>query len=746
MLKIYIQICLLLLSVILVKAQSTTESRFLWQEVNQDISRMGVPDYAIKEYRLMQLDINNLKIALAAVPLEKDVTARHSAAIIELPLPGGNFGRFRVAESPVMADELAEKYPGIKTFIAQGIDDHTANARLDITHYGFHAQIRTANGTILIDPYNRETTEYYLVYDKKNAVPAYNFQCELDTASYPLLPDQEPEMRLTSLSTGPELRTYRLALACTGEYAQFHGGTKASVLSAMVTAMNRINGIYEAEVGIRMILIPNNDTLIFLSGSGDPYSNNNGSTMLGQNQTTIDNYIGTANYDIGHVFSTGGGGVAYLQSPCKSNNKARGVTGLPSPIGDPFYVDYVAHEMGHQWGGNHTFNGSAGSCSGGNRVASAAYEPGSATTIMGYAGICNNHNIQSNSDAYFHTKNFDEIISYSQYGTGNSCAVITLTGNNEPVLNAVPDFTIPYQTPFILTGSASDPDGDTLTYCWEQYDLGPAGHPNTPSGNAPIFRSFNPTTLPYRFFPRIQNIVNNNSTIGELLPSYARILNFRLTVRDNRVGGGGVTHNLVTHKVDVINTGIPFSVVSPNTNVIWYAGTQETILWDVAGTNSGLINTPFVDIILSLDGGYTYLDTLAWSVPNNGSAVITVPATLTTQARIMVRGTGNIFFDISNADFEIALGSGINNILYGEVEVYPNPAANQLNIVLSDEFIGATDITITDVSGRIVKKRNYFTTGKKEKIIMELDSVIPGLYFLKIENNKGTAIHKLIKQ
>ncbi len=641
-----------------VNAQVNTED--LWKDVNETTiieknDRRIIPLF----YRTVELDLNRLEAVLNQAPMEFTESAKTKKVVISLPMPDGTFSRFYIVNSPVMEIELAVKYPEIQTYAGQGIDDPTATVRFDVTPAGFHAMILSANGTVFIDPYSMGDVANYISYYKKDfIVPESrrkeficNFETDIEMAN------KIADLMATSGAkySGTQLRTYRLAVATTGEYTAYHGGTVAKGLAAVVTSINRVNGVYEKEVAVRMVLVANNDIIIYTNASTDPYTNNNGGTMLGQNQTNLDNLIGNANYDIGHVFSTGGGGIAGLGVVCRTNNKARGVTGSPAPVGDPFDIDYVAHEIGHQFGANHTFNGDAGNCSGTNRNASTAYEPGSGSTIMAYAGICSPQDLQMNSHDYFHLASIMEIVTYTTLGFGN-CPVPTSTGNNAPVVSAgTRGFSIPINTPFVLTGTATDPDGHPLTYCWEEYDLGLAGHPNSPVGTAPIFRSFRGVSSPSRTFPKISDIISNTQVMGEILPSYSRAMKFRLTVRDNRAGGGGVGWDSISFSVT--NTAGPFQVTAPNTAMSLPGSSLQTVTWNVANTNIAPVNCSNVKILLSTDGGNTYPTVLAANTPNDGTEIITLPNISTSQARIRVEAVGNIFFDISNANFTIVTSS-----------------------------------------------------------------------------------------
>ena len=654
----------------------------MWREVDDaDLQQRQLPRTVIpRQYRTFALDNAALRNTLRQAPMEFTGAARTSSLTISLPMPDGTLGRFSVEESMLMEASLAAKFPNIKTYHGQGIDDPTATARFGFSPEGFNAMISSANGTVLIDRYAVGENDNYISYFKSDVARSGEFSCEIGgevealtkLSSLELLPDA------TNVVSGTTLRTYRLALAATAEYTNVFrqsGDTdaqaRARALAQMVLIMNRVNGVYEREVAIRMVLIGREDSIIYTDTVNDPYTNEDGSTMLGQNQANLDSVIGTANYDIGHVFSTGGGGIAQLRSPCGASSKARGVTGLPNPVGDPFAIDYVAHEMGHQFGGNHTFNVGNGSC-GAQRSSNASYEPGSGVTIMGYAGICSGQNLAFNSIDTFHVKSIEEIVAFSTGSTGSSCAVSTATNNTPPTVTGSTGFTIPKQTPFALSVAATDAENDSLTYDWQEYDLGApattaAGNSDTDGQERPLFRPFLPTTGGTRIFPRLQYILNNANVpptttgsllTGEILPSISRSMIFQVIVRDNRANGGGIRTRAVIVNVDA--TAGPFVITAPETAVSWAGNSQQTVSWNVAATNTGVISATSVKISLSTDGGNTFPIVISESTPNDGTETITVPNVTTSQARIKVEAVGNAFFDISGANFTITAVAAVS--------------------------------------------------------------------------------------
>lgn len=637
-------VVLSLLTIATTRAQTDVAGNELWQDTNEPATRAEQRQIVPQQYRTVALDFAAMQVVLATVPQEWSDDALNKQVVMALPLPDGTFGRFSIVDSPIMEAELAVKFPQIKTYLGQGVDDLTATVRFDVTPQGFHAAIFSAESTVYIDPYSTADTTHYISYDTRNFQSTQPFsEAELEqqfTAQSP---------RAVATAVGTMLYQYRLAVAATGEYTAYHGGTVVAGQAAIVTAINRVTGIYERELAIRFVLVANNDQLVYTDAGSDPYTNGNPNTLLTENQANIDTLIGSANYDVGHVFSTGGGGLAALGVICNNGNKARGETGRSAPIGDPFYVDYVAHELGHQFAGSHTFNGNANACNG-NRTSSSAYEPGSGSTIQAYAGICGAQNLQSNSDDYFHTRSFDQMVAHTRSGGGSTCATQIATGNAAPVPDAgTGGFTIPANTPFALTGSATDPDGDSLTYNWEQYDLGEAGAPT--GAIPPFFRSWPASVSPTRTFPRLSDLLNNTTVIGENLPTTSGTVHFRMTARDNKAGGSGVDYDTLSFMVSA-DAG-PFLITAPNTALTWNGGGNESVTWHVANTASAPVNCANVTISLSTDGGNSFPTTLAATVPNDGLQVVSVPNMASTMARVKVACSDNIFFDISDSNFTI---------------------------------------------------------------------------------------------
>lgn len=700
-------------------------------------------------FRAFTLDRSGMQAALAKAPPEAAGRARPAVLpVISLPRPSGGFERFRVQESPVMEPQLAAEHPEIKTYDGRGIDDPATSVRLDLTPLGFHASVRGADGSWYIDPYYHLSQSVYVTY-RGDALPSTSHGTF--TEGEPLggeIAPLPPAGTQPGPAVGSQLRTYRLALASDPSYFNYFGGVDANVTAAKVTLLNRVTQIYEDETSIRLMLVGNNDALNFdtpaqFAAAGYTATQCD-DTMLQQNQTALTAAIGTANFDIGHiVLGADGGGLAGLGVVGSASQKAWGCTGIPDPVGDQFAVDYVAHEMGHEFGADHSFNGYDSACGGGNRNQATSVEPGSGSSIMAYAGICGSDDLQPHSDPYFSGASFDEIVAYTSAVNANSPGnqgTVTQTGNSPPVVTTdAGPFTIPTRTPFALTGRATDANSDTLTYLWEQLDPGTDStgtHLTTGAKtNGPLFRQFStpldssaytgsdynsagenhPTTDPTRVFPDMAQILANNTDANtgacpggtlsvvecdsEWLPTsvYPGPMHFRLTARDDRPGGGGVAS--AATQVNVATAAGPFLVTSPNTAVTYQAGSASTITWNVANTDQAPVNTADVDILLSTDGGQTFTTTLAAATPNDGSQTVVLPNVSTTQARIEIRAVGNIYFDVSDANFTITAAPQrtltVTESGTGTGTVVSDPAGISCPGTCSHAFADGTVVTLT---------------------------------------------------
>ncbi|MEZ4801640.1 MAG: zinc-dependent metalloprotease family protein [Gelidibacter sp.] len=658
------QITLLMVCMLVLLSINATAQNNFWKNASSSEFRSTLKERVSNpsKYRTISLDTNSF-MEYASNAKGRFSESAAPPLVITLPLPNGENETFTLEDSELMHPDLAARYPQLKTYSGKGINDKTASIRLTYSPYfGFSGMILSGkHSTVYIDPITSDN-KYYMSYYRDNLSQAViDFECSTEESIIERLDMNGQSQRVGALGDC-NLRRYRLAQSCTGEYAQYHigqaggstgttAGDKAIVQAAMNLTMNRVNGIYELDLGITMQFVANNDLVIYLNAATDPWTNE-WNTKTAQ---TLDAQIGVANYDIGHNFNTtGGGNAGCIACVCLSNSqsgthKGRGYTGRSAPVGDPFDIDYVAHEMGHQFGGYHVQSSSGCRSGSGN----TEVETGSGSTIMGYAGICP-ANVQSNSDDYFAYVNIRDIVNSINFGTGSGCAELIASGNSGPNANAGLDYSIPISTPFKLEGVGSDPDDSGLTYCWEEND---PENPNTTAAPVstravgPMFRSIAPVSVPYRYFPNLTAIRNNTTPTFEVLPSISRSMDFSFIVRDNNSNSGCTASDLMT--VTTVAAAGPFLVTSPNTNVTWNAGSIQTVTWNVAGTTAAPINCANVDIFLSTDGGNTYPITLVTSTPNDGSYQIVVPNNPGSQNRIMVKASNNIFFDISNTNFTI---------------------------------------------------------------------------------------------
>ena len=691
------------------------------------IPRTGLQDIIVEDAQIYYVDDALLKKVLWQAPMRNTSDV---GQIINLPLINGEVDQFEIIQYPIMEAPLAKKYPNIRAFYGRSTTNPYRRVVLDYTVHGLRAVITDEDGQVYLDHYQRGDKNHKILYRRSQFSEDDEWTCTTEALSIDI-----DTNRGRGRSVGDcVFKTYRLAQACTGEYSNFHGATNSSqsglVLSAVTTSTNRVNGVYRQDVNLEMILVANTDQLFYYNPNTDPYS---GSSVnhLDQNQSNCDNVIGNTNYDIGHVYDTGGGGVASLRSVCINTRKAKGYTGRNTPVGDPFDIDYVAHEMGHQYGGNHTQN------NGCNRVNAAAFEPGSASTIMGYAGICS-PNVQNNSDPYFHAYSMLEMATH----IGNiSCHNTVSTGNGEPVVSSLPNKTIPRSTPFVLETTVSDPDGDALLYCWEQWDNETGNMPPQSSNTqGPMFRSLLPTSNTKRYFPRLNDVVNNTSSTWEVLPSVSRSMEFRLTVRDQPMTGSCSDETNVI--INTTTTAGPFRVTSDNTSNTYEEGASVTMTWDVANTNQAPVSCANVDILLSYDGGFTYPITWISSTPNDGTETLIVPSGTSNSVRYMVKCSDNYFYDINNQDISIIP-------IPPDFDLDISPGAglgcgdDSFNLLLNTSAIGAfvDDITLSSqnvpATTSITFNQNPISVGNSTLVSVSNSNTPPGTYLIDLIGQGG---------
>ncbi|MFT4664778.1 MAG: subtilisin-like proprotein convertase family protein [Patescibacteria group bacterium] len=640
------------------------------------------------EYKTLLLDADKLRLILNSAPQE-EATGTDESEPFEVLMPDGKIEAFHLVEYSMMEPALAAQFPSIKTYHGYGVNDPSHRIRLDWTSNGLNAMMQLPEGLAFLKPYSKGNTEHYLSYYERD-LPANTEPFDCGTLDEKLI--EPSDLEKASRAGDCQLRTYRLAIAVTGEYATSTLGASSAgnaaddaiVTAHVVTSINQINGWYERDLTARFILIANLSDIFYYNGATDPYTNSDAIAMLAENISNLDATIGSANFDLGHVLGQSGGssGVAGLNVLC-GGSKARGVTRASAGgITQPRFLKVWSHEMGHQCGAGHT---QGEDC---NRSSASAMEPGAGTTIMSYVTSNCDNQIQGVPDFYFHAISIQQM---SARMLSTSCATILPSANSAPTVSAVLDVTVPSSTPLLLEATASDPDSDPLTFTWEQYnnEVAEAIPPESTNTQGPSFRSLPPSIEIGRYLPNLAAVIDGTTPTWEVLPSVARTMDFRVTVRDNSTNSMSCTaeDDIVITTV----TGGPFLVTSPTTSgVIWIEGQTQTVSWDVAGTNVAPVSCANVDILLSYDGGLTYPVTLANSVTNNGTADISVPVGISTTARIQVRCSDNIFYNISASNFEIQVSSGPTYLLN-----LPNP----LSTICPGDVESNIPVTTSVISG-----------------------------------------------
>ncbi len=620
----------------------SAQSDYWQQEVAKQAMNQGfLTRFEIKKGQIFSFDenlfFNKLYSGSAAIKNRK---------IVYFPNELGEMVPFQINEAPVLSPELSAKYPLIKSYVGHALGNSKDKIRFSISHKGIQSMTVHADGSGTTFMQKTPDNKYILYTRDSDSPVGTSFTCKTKSTV------KKGFGGKTLKSVDDQvLRKLRLAVTASGEYTNYHGGTVADALAAINATVTRINEVFETDLGITLELVANTDTVIFTDAETDPYTGN----FSPQVQSTLTSTIGAANYDFGILFNRadqGDGNAGFIAAVCDDSRKGSAYVSGPNPEGDLYDLDFVSHEMGHQLGANHTWSHES-------EGTNVQVEPGSGTTIMGYAGITGINDVASNGDDYFHYVSIEQI---TDFMATVSCAEIINLTNNPPVITPTGSFTIPKSTAFVLTGNATDVDvDDILTYAWEQIDSGVVPQstfgPNNPVGSN--FRSQKPSTDPKRYFPKLTSVLQGNLTqtappvnsAWETVSDVEREMNFALTVRDNASGGGQVVSDLVNLFIE--NSAGPFVVTSHTTSAVTVAGGTEEIIWDVANTNLAPINAQTVDILLSIDGGLTFPIVLAENVSNDGSHTVVVPSQPTTEARIMVKANNNIFFAVNSSDFTI---------------------------------------------------------------------------------------------
>lgn len=660
-----------------------------------------------ESHHTFEVDLNSIMVNFET-QAPREFTSKNGFEF-ELPYPDGTLHKFEFWYSPSYEDGYQAKHPEIRSYIGRSSENPSVMARMTLSPLGMKAAIKTSKGMYYIDPLVEAKSRIHASmdvtsYSKEQLIDVQPFECGADALDHSPLHG----MNLNNISGGNKLRgagesvgirTFRTAIAATGEWTSSNGGV-AQAAAKIVASVDRANLLFESEVAIRLLLVANNDTIVFPDPNTDPYPGQGrkvGAELINVNTTHVDRYIGSANYDVGHVYTLACqmvGGIARRESVCDDNNKAAGTTCWSNPSIETTVIRVFCHEMGHQFSANHTFN----QCDRENENIPTGYEPGSGSTIMSYAGGCGAQNVQGSEDPYYHCNTLQAMFGFSRLIT---CGSEIATGNTRPDVsfNHPDGLTIPISTPFYLRGTGSDMEGDDLSYCIEQHDAGiKLCDLGNPEGSCPAFRSIPPTDKDYRVFPRFTSIWNDQTSKNEVLVDYSREFNFVITARDNNAEVGGFGMDTVTFETS--NQAGPFVVTYPNNGEALTAGSYVEITWDVANTNAAPVNCKEVDILMHRDSDFEDFTTIKSNTANDGSEWVLLPNQMAENVRITVLASENIFFDISDlgSDIEMATDPGYSLGLSPNSAMICLPAefTTQIDAASLAGFQGTVDLDVVD--------------------------------------------------
>jgi hypothetical protein len=800
---------LLILAFVMSFGHLLAQKESVWHTLNRsDVSKLTKVRTDLNEEteQYFSLDVAIFKQSLVNA---RDKFSGQNGVVVEFPNRNGEIEKFNVWENSNMEPDFQAQFPQIRAYVGKGITDPGAIVNFSVSPQGIQTILFRANSTTeFIESYDKQATAYIL-FDSTSRSSS-TLICTTDDV--PLNIEGLDTSSTMSKANNLKYKTMRLALSCTAEYSAYFGAStagtvadKALVLAGMNATMTRVNGIYEKDLAVHLNMIDNTN-VIFYDAATDPYSsvptgggapsawntqlqNTLSSRLTGIGTTLVAN---NAAYDIGHLFgaSGGGGNAGCIGCVCVNDtsstsdkNKGSGYTspsvgtnGLSVPAGDFFDIDFVAHEMGHQLGGNHTFS-YGGSLNVSNpEVSVVCVETGSGSTIMAYAGVASDedtslsYNVQLHSDPFFTYRSVNQIQTNLNTKT---CPVTTTLVDNVPVVNAGTDYTIPMGTAFVLTGTASDADAsDVLNYVWEQNDLGTidtigaSSYVTATKDVGPTFRTFKPSTNLFRYFPQMGKILNNILAVStgstsnwESVSNVARTLNFTFTARDNHVGGGQTQTDATV--ITVNTSGGPFTVTSQSTTGISYVGNStQTVTWNVANTTAAPFNTSTVDILVSTNASSaletfnattptspnpTAWTTIASGVPNTGSYVVTVPdfTTSKTTCRFMVKAVGNVFLAVNSKNFTITPSLSNETFGWNNFSLYPNPNKGNFSVQFDSTSTNDISISVNDIRGRSIFEKSYPNTGTFDQNI-QLESVQSGIYLVNIQDGDKKVVKKIV--